>query len=117
MKNVRKNLGTSTFLSTTGNETRTLPNPISWLGESSRPESLKLGLSEVCFREWRESFLTLARLVGQVVCGTAYGLSDRGNFEAQGKLGNGRERRHRTLGRLGRKKVGSLPPVSVFFPW
>jgi len=28
----------------------------------------------------------------------------------------GRERPQETFGRLGRKKVGSLPPVSVFFP-
>lgn len=84
MKNVRKNLGTSTFFATTGNETRTLPNPISLLGKSSRPESLKLGLSAACLQEWRESFLPLARLVRQVVCSTAYGPFDRGNFEVQG---------------------------------
>ena len=33
MKNVRENFGTSTFFVTTGNETRMVPDPITWPGE------------------------------------------------------------------------------------
>ena len=74
-----------------------------------------LKLSAVCFQEWRESFLTLASLVGQVVCSTAYVRPTEGTSRPKVSWETGGSDATELLGGLAAKKWGRSRPFQSFF--
>ena len=80
--------------------------------DPDKPEGV-VGLARLHSSELKSAIRVIGLLLSSQFCELLVTVKKRnGTVSCTG----GRERPHPTFGRLGRKKVGSLPPVSVFFP-